>query len=165
MANSQGILFLLFIINGLIIGILFDIFRIVRKTFKNGIVLTSIEDIIFWILTGIIILYSIFVFNNGIIRGYMFLGIFSGFSIYMLTFSKFFIKINVSIINIIKKIVLTIFNWFFVPIKATYKLIRKFLKTIFRPFSFVLMNFQHILCINYTKLLKKSKKTKSKEGF
>ena len=68
MVTNQAYLFCIFIINGIIIGILFDFFRILRKTFKTSDLITYIEDSLFWILTGIIILYSIFVFNNGEIR-------------------------------------------------------------------------------------------------
>ena len=65
MVTNQAYLFCIFIINGIIIGVLFDFFRILRKTFKTSDLITYIEDSLFWILTGIIILYSIFVFNNG----------------------------------------------------------------------------------------------------
>ena len=72
MVTNQAYLFCIFIINGIIIGILFDFFRILRKTFKTSDLITYIEDSLFWILTGIIILYSIFVFNSGEIRFFIF---------------------------------------------------------------------------------------------
>ncbi len=62
--NNQAYSFIIFIINGILIGILFDIFRILRKSFKTSDFITCIEDVIFWILTGIISLYFIFCFNN-----------------------------------------------------------------------------------------------------
>lgn len=76
MANTQAVLFLIFVLDGIIIGVIFDFFRILRKSFFTGSIITAIEDIIFWIFTSGIILYTIFVYNNGIIRGYMFLGVF-----------------------------------------------------------------------------------------
>ena len=42
--------------NGVIIGILFDFFRILRKSFKTPDFVTYIEDVIFWILTGLLTL-------------------------------------------------------------------------------------------------------------
>ena len=54
MVTNQAYLFCIFIINGIIIGILFDFFRILRKTFKTSDLITYIEDSLFWILTGII---------------------------------------------------------------------------------------------------------------
>ena len=78
MVTNQAYLFLIFIANGIVIGILFDFFRISRRVVKTGDLMTYIEDLIFWILTGSIILYSIFVFNNGEIRLFMFLAIIIG---------------------------------------------------------------------------------------
>ena len=65
MIENQAYLFIIFVINGILIGLLFDFFRILRRSFKTNDFMTYVEDIIFWILTGLIILYSIFTFNNG----------------------------------------------------------------------------------------------------
>ena len=105
MANSQAMLFLLFALDGVIIGIFFDFFRILRRSFSTGSILTAIEDILFWVSSGLILLYSIFIYNNGAIRGYMFLGVLCGATLYMITLSKLFIRVNVSILNFIKKII------------------------------------------------------------
>lgn len=104
MVLNQAYLFLIFSITGIVIGLLFDFFRILRKSFKTPNIITYIEDILFWILTGFILLYTIFTFSKGEIRLYMFVGIFIGCIIYMLLLSKFIIKINVKILTIIKKI-------------------------------------------------------------
>ena len=53
MISNQANLFLIFTINGVIIGLLFDFFRILRRSFKTKDIITYIEDIIFWILTRI----------------------------------------------------------------------------------------------------------------
>ena len=64
MVTDQALLFLIFIVNGIIIGLLFDFFRILRRSFKTKDFITYIEDILFWVLTGLLLLYSIFTFNN-----------------------------------------------------------------------------------------------------
>jgi spore cortex biosynthesis protein YabQ len=102
MIENQAYLFLIFIINGILIGLLFDFFRILRKNFKTIDFITYIEDIIFWIITGLIVLYSIFTFNNGEIRGFIFLGIIFGSLIYLLTISKYIIQFFTKVITIIK---------------------------------------------------------------
>lgn len=119
----------IFIITGIIIGILFDIFRIIRKSFKTPDIITYIEDIIFWILTGLILLFTIFTFNNGELRIYIFIGLIIGLIIYLLTLSKYFVKICVNILKLIKKII-------YVPIKAIWRFLNKF---IFHPFSTILL--------------------------
>ena len=65
---SQLFCLLMFTITGIAIGILFDIFRILRKSFKTADIITYLQDILFWILSGLIVLFSIYRFNNGEIR-------------------------------------------------------------------------------------------------
>lgn len=161
MITNQAYLFLIFCVNGIIIGLLFDFFRILRKTFKTKDFVTYIEDIIFWILTGIIILYSIFTFNNGEIRLFMFLGILLGVIIYMLFISSHVIKINVTVINFLKNIIIKIMNFISIPFKYMYKLIQKIF---FRPISFFIINIRKIstkIFINNYNNLKSSKKNKN----
>lgn len=145
MVTNQVFLSFIFIVNGIVIGLLFDFFRILRKTFKTKDIVTYIQDILFWILTGIILLYSIFTFNNGEIRLFMFLAIMIGISIYMLIFSSYIIKINVTMINLIKNIISKVLNILFIPL---YKL---FNKIFFKPINFLIINIRK----NFTKNLKK----------
>ena len=152
MVYSQVFLFLIFLINGSIIGILFDLFRILRKSFKTGIIITAIEDILFWILTGIIILYCIFTFNNGVIRGYMFIGIFLGITFYILTLSRYFVKINTIIIKFIKNIISKVLKIMCIPFKI-----------IIRFISYIRLFLNKKLHLK--KFAKFAKKTNIKEGF
>lgn len=108
MAINQAYIFLIFTIEGIIIGLLFDFFRILRKSFKTSNILTYIEDILFWTITGIIMMYTIYIYCNGEIRWYMFIGIGIGVTIYILTVSKYVIKVTVNIINVFKKITIII---------------------------------------------------------
>ena len=130
---NQLYIFLCFFLTGIVIGILFDIFRILRRSFKTWDIVTYIQDFIFWILTGAILLYSIFTFNNGELRAFVFIGILLGITLYILLISKYFIKIAVKIILIIKKILFYPINFIKKHIiKPIYKIIIKY---IIRPFS------------------------------
>ena len=152
MITNQAYLFLIFIANGIIIGLLFDIFRILRRSFKTSDFITYIEDILFWILTGLTILYSIFVFNNGEIRLFMFFGIAIGITMYMLLLSSIIIKTNVAIINFFKRIILAILNIIKLPFKYILKLIKKLF---LNPSSFIFINVRK----NSTNLYKNMTKT------
>lgn len=138
---QQSINLIVFILTGIIIGVLFDIFRIMRKSFKTPDIVTYIEDIIFWILTGLILLFTIFTFNNGEIRIYIFVGLLLGLCIYMLTLSKYFVKVNILIISAIKKVL-------YFPIKEIVKVINM---CIIRPFKFLIKKAKEIM----TKWIKK----------
>ena len=161
MVLNQANLFLIFVINGVLIGVLFDIFRILRKSFKTSDLITTLEDILFWIITGIIILYSIFVFNNGEIRFFMFIGIFLGGGLYMLLLSKYIIKASVTIITIIKKIISFILKIIIYPIKSSCKIIKNILK---KPILFCIINMKKTIRQIGTKILKNKKKKEKKIG-
>lgn len=134
MVTNQAYLFLIFIINGIIIGVIFDFFRILRKTIKTKDIITYIQDILFWVLTGFIILYSTFTFNNGEIRIFMFVAILIGIILYMTLVSSYIIKINVTIINFIKNIILRIIKILMTPFKWIYVFIKKIL---YKPLNFL----------------------------
>jgi len=154
--QNQAFVFLIFILNGFLIGILFDIFRILRKSFKTPDLFTYVQDITFWLLVGLMLLYSIFKFNNGELRLYIFLGVLLGNFLYMLLFSKLFINISVTIIELIKK---TIYILIYVPIKYIFMFLQKIL---FNPFRIIVAKFMKI----YEKIIKflqiKSKNIKIK---
>lgn len=120
MITNQSYVFLVFVIVGMIIGILFDFFRILRKSMKTKDFVTYIEDILFCIITGIIIIYSIFYFNSGEFRIYMFIGLLIGCSIYLLTISQYVVKINVYILTKFIEICKKFFNIIFLPIRFIY---------------------------------------------
>mgnify|MGYP004503504781 FL=1 len=151
MIYTQIQLFCIFFLTGGIIGLLFDFFRILRKTIKTSDFITYLQDIIFWILSSIIIMYNIFTFNNGEIRLYLFLAILLGSLIYLLLVSKIIIKINLTCIkffeNILRKIILIL--------KIPFSIL-------FKPIEFIIINTKHILAIfinKIEKILKKSIKS------
>jgi len=141
MAGNQAYLFMVFTLVGIAIGVLFDIFRILRKTIKTKDFVTYIEDILFWILTGLIIIFSMYKFCDGELRFFMIIGLILGTIIYLLTISEYIIRISVFIINLAKKVVIF-------PILVFTKFLKKI---IFRPIC--------IICINFRKdFVKKMKK-------
>ena len=131
---NQLFLFIIFIISGIIIGIFFDIFRILRKSFRTSDFVTYIEDILFWIITCIFLIFIIFKFQEGQIRLYDFLGICLGFIFYLICVSKYFININVLIIKKIKKFIKIIFKVFVYPFKS-----------ILKPMCFLVINIKKII--------------------
>lgn len=123
MAQNQAYLFLIFSLTGVAIGLLFDFFRILRRSFKTPNIVIYIEDILFWVLTGVLILYNIWYFNNGEIRLYMFLGIIIGILIYVSTLSSILVKV-------LSKILQTIIKVLEIPFKTLLAILRKIYTTI-----------------------------------
>ena len=125
MVENQAYLFLVFSLTGVVLGVLFDFFRVLRKTFKTGDFVTYIEDILYWILAGIIILYNIWFFNDGEIRVFMILGILMGAIIYCLTLSPIFIKIDYFFMKKIKAVFTLLYNILKIPIEFMINLLKK----------------------------------------
>lgn len=157
MITNQAYLFLIFTLDGIIIGLLFDFFRILRKTIKTKDFITYLEDLIFWILAGTIILYSVFTFNNGEIRLYMFIAIMIGIITYMICISKYFININVTIINIAKKILIKIIKVVAMPFIYILKTLKKLL---IKPIYFCIINIRKNITKSVKNIRNKTKKDK-----
>ncbi|MFV0519782.1 MAG: spore cortex biosynthesis protein YabQ [Lachnospirales bacterium] len=110
--SSQINFFLIAFILGFFSAILFDIFRIFRKSLKHNKFFINLEDLIFWVFTTFIFYYVFLHKNNGDIRGYMLISLLLGFIFEIIVFSKTFIKfgekIVVFLVNIFKEILLLI---------------------------------------------------------
>lgn len=148
---EQAQVFVIFLLAGFVIGILFDCFRISRKVIKTPDFVTALEDGTFWILTGIFITYMIFVFHNGEIRLFLILATFLGISIYYLTISKFFMKYTIAFIQLL--------------IKFLVKPILKMLYFLLKPLKILVSFFKKkiIFCLIKIKNQKKMLKEKTKK--
>lgn len=154
-ALNQIQVFLIFIFCGVLIGFLFDIFRILRKSFKTPDTITYIEDILFWLLTCLLLAYTIFRYNNGEIRFYIFVGIFIGSMLYMLLISKYIVNISVKIICSIKKIISKLVEIILYPLKTVLITIRKLF---FKPISFIFINISKTISRKINKICKNNVK-------
>lgn len=73
--NDQALLFITCIEIGVIIGMFFDIIRILRKLIKHPDFLVQIEDALYWVICALIGFYMLYVNNYGAIRPFVFIGI------------------------------------------------------------------------------------------
>ena len=141
--NSQIGIFLIYLIAGVLICLLYDIFRALRKTVKTPDLVTYIEDTIFWILVAIFLIYLIFVLNSGEIRFFMFIAICLGGIVYYFTLSKYFMNISVHILTFVKIIVKKLLSILLIPLKLFLRINKKV---------------KCIVCINFKKIWSKPKK-------
>ena len=145
--------FFITITAGFIISIIYDFFRVIlHNTGKNKVKYTII-DIIFWIISGFTLIIAFYYSDNMKIRGYQFLGIFSGISVYFLFFSRYFVRLYFGIYKIFEfffKILFTIGKFFVI-------MIIRILKWISYPFV-KLWNFSFKVCKFFVKKLKANMK-------
>ena len=129
MIKNQLIIFLIFALSGIIISMIFDFFRAIRKTTKTSNFIIYIEDCLFWIISGIILIFEIAKFSYGELRLYIFVGLIIGSLIYFFFLSKWLLKLFVNtlsiIINSIIKIKTFIKKNLYFPIKNIFQVRKK----------------------------------------
>ena len=70
--------FLQAVLAGNIIYLVYSVIRVVRRLWKHNLFFVSLEDLIFWIGTGIYLFVRIYQTSDGIIRWYFVIGVLLG---------------------------------------------------------------------------------------
>ncbi len=115
--QSQGYIFLATVYGGIIIGFIFDLYRIFRYYSKPRKVASFIEDFVFWMIVVIVAFFVLLFSNWGEIRGFVFIGFICGAFLYLNLLSKFVIAILVKVIKYVSIVVKTIINIIFYPFR------------------------------------------------
>lgn len=102
---------------GFLIGMLFDIYRLIRGDISSKI-LASIEDIAFWIIAAFIIFGFMMYTNSALITIYVLLIIIFGIYIYICLISSFFRKMVKILVKFIFKLLRIIVNIIVYPIQV-----------------------------------------------
>ena len=118
---SQIKILFIFNVTGLLIGFLFDFFRIQRKVIKTNDFITYIQDVLFWIMSGIIVIISMVKFTDGGIRSYMILGIIVGIVLYFVFISKYIMAVSLNIVRFFTKIL----SFLVYPLKKIHEIMKK----------------------------------------
>lgn len=128
--------FCVFLLLGIIIAFIYDIFRILRKNVKTNYLFTSIEDVVFMLISGFLFFRSLIVFASGQIRFYIFLSFGLGIFLYILTIKNF----CDIILTVIIKTFLVILKYILNFIKSIYLLLKKSFLFIKRFFNRRIIN-------------------------
>ena len=84
----EVMLFVQAILAGAGLFLVYDVLRVIRRIFVHGIIWISIEDTLYWIVSGFWIFLRICRVNDGIIRGYMIAAGLAGAALYYAVFSR-----------------------------------------------------------------------------
>lgn len=85
---------------GVILLILYDILRIFRAVVPHRSIWITIQDLCYWIVSGLYIFTKMYRENNGMIRCFVFAGILLGMLCYHYTWSPFFVAFSVTLFKI-----------------------------------------------------------------
>lgn len=104
------------VVTGLMIGLLFDIYRLIRGDIYSKVV-AALEDIIFWILSAFIVFSFMMYTNSAFMSIYVLLLIIFGVYIYMCLISKLSSKVIKAAAGFIFKLFRVIINILIYPLQ------------------------------------------------
>ena len=90
---NQAYVFLSTVYTGMIIGLIYDLNRMVRRIFRPGRSIVGVLDLLFWLTAAVIVFVVLYFANNGEIRLYNFIGLAVGWCLYLLTISPWVLKL------------------------------------------------------------------------
>ena len=127
--------FLLSLGFGFIMGIFYDLFRLVRISISKGKKIYFIFDLLYCIFLGFCSYLFFLTVNEGDIRGFLILGEVMGFAIYYFSLGVVIFSAGEKIIEFIKKIFLSFFRFIFFPFKWVFKKLYNFTSKTFRKIN------------------------------
>jgi len=99
--TNQDRVFTVMFLLGIVLGILYDLFKIKRHILRAGKCFLIIDDLLFSVLSIILFLLTVFTVNNGIFRWFELFFCFVGFCVYRATISRLFLKLAFSVSDIL----------------------------------------------------------------
>lgn len=126
-SQVQG--FLLSMAIGVVIGVLYDLFRILRLSFTDNKVVVVLQDILFWSVSAVLSFLFVFVVNNGEFRAFLAIGELAGFAIYYFTLGVLVIKVSGWLVQGIKGALKFFLKIFLFPFKRIYLVLSPRFKT------------------------------------
>lgn len=118
--GSQVQAFLLSLGVGMVIGVLYDLFRILRLSFTDHKVIVVIQDILFWSVSAVLSFLFVFVVNNGAFRSFLAIGEIAGFALYYFTLGALIFKISGWLVGGIKAVFRFLLRMLLFPFKKMY---------------------------------------------
>lgn len=122
----QTLVLLYSVLVGAIIGVVFDVFRILRLAFTVNKVVQFIYDILFSIIATLIFILFLFYANDGTVRWFSTLGSIAGFYLYYNTLGRLIMMIAETIISIIKTVLRFIWSITMRPLIALFCIFGKY---------------------------------------
>ena len=112
---QQARLFLMAVVTGSGMLLVYDLFRIFRRVVKHETVGIAIEDMFFWIGCAFWLFRLMYRENDGSIRGFVMLGAFVGMLLYNILLSKWIVRGGTFVLRFVVKTIVKIGKILFAP--------------------------------------------------
>lgn len=130
---SQEYMLAVSLMGGMLLGFIWDIYRLIRHYIKLGHAGTAIGDVVYWIISIYIGVQIIFDLSYGNVRFFILMGFMFGALLYFYGISRYILKALIFVLDTIIKFVKKVINILIGPIKFIAFQILKSLKIILNP--------------------------------
>lgn len=144
--TEQTNLFLLSILVGALLGVVYEIFRVIRITLPHNDIAVFFEDLLFSFIWGFSMLVFVIELGRGELRLFFVIGNIIGFVLYFLTVGN--------VVNRVIRMLARAVKWLFSLI------LRTFVRPVGRFFNALYIMLKPIFCNLYLNLIKKIPKSK-----
>ncbi len=114
------------VLMGLVITFIYDWIRVLRRLFKHGTVLMSVEDLLFWLACGIGVFYMLYRENDGTLRWFAVFGAAVGMFFYKLVVRDAFVNVMSTCLHKIMWFVFHLLQIVLKPLKCLYSVGKTF---------------------------------------
>ncbi len=108
------------VLMGLVITFAYDWIRVLRRLIKHGTVLTSLEDVFFWLVCGLAVFYMLYRENNGTLRWFAVVGAAMGMFLYKIIIRDVFINIMSTCLHKIMWFLFSVLQIVLKPLKCLF---------------------------------------------
>lgn len=124
---SQEYMLVVSVMGGMLLGFIWDIYRLIRHYVKFGVVGTAAGDIAYWIISVYLSIQLIYDISYGNLRLFILMGFLLGALLYFYGISNYILKIFIFCIDFILKLINKFISFMVYPIKFLIGKIREIL--------------------------------------
>ena len=158
--HAQAQLFLLTILIGGSMGLLYDALRLFRRTVRHSRFWLQAEDALFWLLAVFAVFLILLQTNAGEVRFFVIFGLFGGMGLYFLTLSRPVLAVSNTVVQAVRQLVHLLLQILFTPFYLLYLPFRRPLRKM-RIFC----GKQRKKCLHSLRVYVKMKQTRIKRGW
>src|SRR5690554_3063705 len=116
--SQEAYILLATIYGGILIGFIYDLYKIFRRIFHPKRMATIIQDFFFWLMISLVAFYVLIISNQGALRFYNFLGFVIGAAAYNFFLSEIVTHAIIFILRILKRFAIDLFQLITYPFRV-----------------------------------------------
>lgn len=126
--RQETVVFLLSVLHGAGLTLGYDLLRALRRAFRHGLIAVSVEDFLFWLLAGFLTFCLAFFRTDGVIRGYVAVGIALGAILYHYTVSSLVVRSVSTLLAGIRRLLCLIWRILSKPARKIWHILKKMIE-------------------------------------